>query len=192
VGSTVPATTRETVESVRALALSKSEGVTVADVAADLRLDRSAAQRRLQSARERGYVVNLEERRGRPARYRPEQPMPDEQELLPSLAQRTALEDETAGRAGVCSSAAPAEEIYSPSETDVRPDDPATPMLAELYRRGGWARIVREVHAAGFRQPDGQPYSTTTARAAFAVGSRRTWPRERRSHDAPPRARDSG
>lgn len=113
VGATVPPTIRETVESVRALAVSKPEGGTVADVAAYLRLDRSAAQRRLQSARERGYVVNLEERRGRPARYRPDEPMPDERELLPPLAHRTPSEDEAAGQEAVCSSAVPAEGIAS-------------------------------------------------------------------------------
>jgi hypothetical protein len=48
-----------------------------------MQLDRSAAQRRLTSARERGYLLNLEEKRGRPARWTLGDPLPDEQELLP-------------------------------------------------------------------------------------------------------------
>lgn len=48
-------------------------------------------------------------------------------------------------------------------------DDPATPMLAELYRLGGWPRVVREITAANFRQPDGKLYTTKTALAAFGT-----------------------
>lgn len=44
-------------------------GVTVQAIANHLKLDRSAAQRRVAAARERGFLVNLEERRGRPGRY---------------------------------------------------------------------------------------------------------------------------
>ena len=52
---TVPPTVRETVETVAKL--TTSEGVTVAAVAAELELERSAASRRLQGARARGYLV---------------------------------------------------------------------------------------------------------------------------------------
>jgi len=81
VGATVPPTVRETVEAVRLL--DPGEGATVKAVAERLRLDRSATQRRIQAARDRGYLVNLEDKRGRPARYTPSEPMPDELELLP-------------------------------------------------------------------------------------------------------------
>lgn len=81
VGATVPTTIRETVEVVSAL--NTGEGVTVKVMSEPLKLDRSATQRRVQAAREHGYLINLEERRGKPARYAVGEPMPDELELLP-------------------------------------------------------------------------------------------------------------
>jgi hypothetical protein len=83
VGATVPPTMRETVECIRGLEASQIEGVTAAAVARDLGLDKSAARRRLIAAAGQGYVVNLEDRRGRPGRYLSAEPMPTERELLP-------------------------------------------------------------------------------------------------------------
>jgi hypothetical protein len=82
VGATVPDTIRETVEAVQRI--DGGEGATVLQIAKELKLDRSAAQRRIQAARERGYLTNLEEKRGRPARYAIGDPLPQEMELLPS------------------------------------------------------------------------------------------------------------
>jgi hypothetical protein len=42
--------------------------VSLGELAAKLALDKSAASRRLRDATDRGYLVNLEIRRGRPAR----------------------------------------------------------------------------------------------------------------------------
>ena len=81
VGATVSETIRLTVEAVREA--DQSEGFTVRQIADRLKLDRSAAQRRCQSARERGYLVNLEDKRNRPARYAIGDPLPEELELLP-------------------------------------------------------------------------------------------------------------
>jgi hypothetical protein len=81
VGTTVATTIRETVDAVRKLA--SSEGVTVRTVAAALSLDRSAAQRRPHRARELGYVVNLESRNGKRARYIIGDALPGEHDLLP-------------------------------------------------------------------------------------------------------------
>lgn len=121
VGATVSPAVRETVECVRELTSSDPEAVAVTrDVAEALELDRSAAQRRLQTAREKGYVKNLEDRRGRPARYVLDEPMPDEIVLLPEGVHaqpedgNTASADETAGQEGVCSSAATDEEERGP------------------------------------------------------------------------------
>jgi hypothetical protein len=110
VEATVPTTVRETVRCVGELA--DEEGATVNQVAARLQLERSTAQRRLQSGRERGYLVNLEDRRGRPARYVLGEPMPDEVVLLPHTCTPSA--DEPTGQEGVCSDAAPAEGNESP------------------------------------------------------------------------------
>jgi len=53
------------------------------ELAAKLGLDKSAASRRLRDATERGYIVNLETRRGRPARIVLGDPMPEMVKLLP-------------------------------------------------------------------------------------------------------------
>lgn len=111
VGVTVVPTTRETVECVRDLAPTHPEGVSVRAVAKSLDLDRSAAQRRLKTARERGYIKNQEERRGQPARYVIGDPLPSETELLPKGVQHTpdplctGLCDKSAGQEGVCTCA---------------------------------------------------------------------------------------
>jgi hypothetical protein len=127
VGATVSGTLRETVECVSALT-----PATVYDVAKTLKLDRSAAQRRLQSARERGYIVNKEDKRGRPARYEIDTSLPDELVLLPEGVHarpnppRTASTDKPAGQEGVCSSAATAEGNPEPPKVSSSPalDDP--------------------------------------------------------------------
>jgi hypothetical protein len=120
VGATVSATMRETVECVRGLGETHPDGVTVTAAAAELGLDRSAAQRRLWAARERGYVTNLEDRRGRPARYVTGEPLPDEVVLLPHSC--TPAGDETAGQEGVCSCAVTAEGVER-NPPDLFPED---------------------------------------------------------------------
>ncbi len=49
-----------------------------------MKLDRSATSRRVATAINRGYVKNLEERKGRPARLVLGDPMPDEIDVLPT------------------------------------------------------------------------------------------------------------
>lgn len=105
VEATVSPTIRETVACVADLA--DGDGVTVRRVAERLGLDRSATSRRLLAARERGYLSNLEDRRGRPARYVVGEPLPEERVLLPHSC--TPPEDETAGQEGVCTGAGVAE-----------------------------------------------------------------------------------
>lgn len=91
VGSKVPASVRETVELVGALTEAPDppdpEGVKVAKIAGLLKLERSAATRRLHSARDRGYLVNLEDKSGKPARYVLGDPLPGETVLLPEPKQ---------------------------------------------------------------------------------------------------------
>jgi len=81
VGATVLASVRETVESVAKL--DSGSGVTVHDLAAHLSLERSTVQYRVTSARERGYLVNLEDKKGRAGRYKPGNPLPDDIVILP-------------------------------------------------------------------------------------------------------------
>ncbi len=81
VGTTVKATVRQTVEAIRQLTTPR--GVTVKQLADHLQLERSAAQYRVQAARDGGFIVNIEDRRGMPARYTLDNPLPAEVALLP-------------------------------------------------------------------------------------------------------------
>jgi hypothetical protein len=105
VGATVSPTIRETVEAVARIG--GDEGVALGPVAQALGLDKSAVSRRLGTARERGYVSNLEDRRGQPARYVIGDPLPEEVELLPQ--DLNGWDRERAGQEGCCNVARPAE-----------------------------------------------------------------------------------
>ena len=84
IGATVRPTVRETVGAVsEAEALSEDGYATVGDVARQLKLERSAAQRRLNTARDKGYVVNIEDKKGSPARYVTGEPLPGDVIVLP-------------------------------------------------------------------------------------------------------------
>jgi hypothetical protein len=86
VEASVSLTIRETVNAVARLAADGTDGVSVAQLTKELDLDKASTSRRVQAARKRGYLKNLEERRGRPARLVLDQPLPDELELLPTEA----------------------------------------------------------------------------------------------------------
>jgi hypothetical protein len=83
VDATVPKTVRETVATVRRLRNEGGEPATIASVAEELRLDKSTAWRRVRAAMDRGFVKNLEDRKGRPARLTPDDDPPDDIEILP-------------------------------------------------------------------------------------------------------------
>lgn len=80
----VPATVRETVGALKRLHSEESEPVTIAALALELELDKSVAWRRVRSAIDRGYLKNLEDRKGRPARLVPGDALPDDIEILPT------------------------------------------------------------------------------------------------------------
>jgi hypothetical protein len=100
---TVPPSVRETVEAVRTLL--KTPGseagngslfsavrdnvertVSLVAIAQALNLDKSAASRRVKEARERGYLRNLEGKRGQPAKITLGEPLPNDVMVLPELA----------------------------------------------------------------------------------------------------------
>ena len=56
-------------------------------IAAALKLDKSAASRRVSTAIAKGFVRNLEDRRGKPGRYVLGDAMPDDVVILPTLEQ---------------------------------------------------------------------------------------------------------
>ena len=84
-GATVPDSVRETVNAVTSLAPDFEEGVPVLELAKKLDLDRSSASRRFHSARDRGFLQNLETRRGRHARIAIDSSMPDDAEIFPPI-----------------------------------------------------------------------------------------------------------
>jgi hypothetical protein len=84
VDATVKPETRETVATVAAFGqrLAKDE-VSLAEIAKELKLDRGAASRRVADAVSRGYLLNPETRKGKPARISLGDPLPAEIEILP-------------------------------------------------------------------------------------------------------------
>ena len=84
--ATVASTVRETVAAVQERAASdQGAPVTVATIAVALKVDKSAAHRRVQSALKKGYLRNLEEKPGRPARLVIGDPMPNDVVVLPDV-----------------------------------------------------------------------------------------------------------
>jgi hypothetical protein len=75
--------TRETVAAVKELDTPKDPGISITAVAKALGMDRSAASRRVHVAIADGYLTNLEERSGRPARITLGDPLPEERPVLP-------------------------------------------------------------------------------------------------------------
>jgi hypothetical protein len=123
VGATVLPAIRETVGAVETLIATRPDGVTVHDVSVFLGIERSRAQRRLKGARERGYIKNLEDKRGKPARYDLDEPLPDEVAILPERVCSaqctppcTAFCEGTAGQDGVCGCAPTARGIGTCTE----------------------------------------------------------------------------
>jgi hypothetical protein len=80
VEATVKVATRETVMAVQKLG---KDEVSIAEVGKVLKLDTSAASRRVSDAIARGFLVNGETRKGRPARISLGDPLPAEIEILP-------------------------------------------------------------------------------------------------------------
>lgn len=85
VEATVPKIVRETVEVVSKLIREGDEDwVTNRAVSEELDIDKAAASRRVKAAVDRGYIRNLEDRKGHPARLVIGESMPEDQEILPS------------------------------------------------------------------------------------------------------------
>lgn len=87
VGTTVSDTVRETIAAVEALARAHIEGVALRVIAEKLKLDKSNVSRRLRVAADGGYLRNLEDKRGKPARWIVGDPLPEPVGLLPEPAQ---------------------------------------------------------------------------------------------------------
>jgi hypothetical protein len=118
VETTVPATVRETVEAVKRLREgSNGEPVTVAELARQLKLDRSTVSRRVRSAKDRGYLRDLEDNPRKPSRLIPGDDLPDDVQLLPKL------EDVCAGTQERASSSARLNGPQEPHRNGQYPND---------------------------------------------------------------------
>ncbi|MDQ3864052.1 MAG: hypothetical protein M3317_11250 [Actinomycetota bacterium] len=85
VEATVPPTIRETVNAVaKIIRESDEEWVTNKALSEELNIDKAAASRRVRTAIGRGYLKNLEDRRGRPAKLVLGEDMPEDIEILPT------------------------------------------------------------------------------------------------------------
>ena len=152
VEATVPATVRELVEAVAG----SEEPLSIAQLANLLGLDKSATSRRWQNARARGYVKNLEEKKGKPARIVLADPLPDDVEILPTVevltdhctvpvsqrGQRPLPRPNTVTPATRCTSIVP-----SPPATSPRPSSPTPPSRC-LHRRAGVSEQLPELQDA--------------------------------------------
>jgi len=102
VEATVPKTVRETVNAVERLkAAAGGAGVKLASLASELKLDKSAASRRVKTAIARGYLRNLEEKRGQPMRLDCADPLPDDVKILPDAEELRPCESAEPDAAGV-------------------------------------------------------------------------------------------
>lgn len=104
---------RETVKAVEVLEREHEDGVSLAVLAKNLGLDKSAASRRANQARKAGFLVNKEVHRGKQARYILGDPLPEDGQLLPT---RQALEAAYCAGAGGSAASAPVQPHTAPGD----------------------------------------------------------------------------
>ena len=83
VNASVSKTMRETVQAVATLQAITPGGVSLPQLVKTLNLDKSSVSRRANDAQSKGYLVNLEDGKGKPARLTIGEPLPDDVEVLP-------------------------------------------------------------------------------------------------------------
>jgi hypothetical protein len=91
VGATVPQTVRATVEAVAKLGQETDLPVSVSQLAHRLDLDKASASRRVRVAVELGYLTNIQDKKGQPAKLVLGDRLPDEKPVLPHPDQLSAI-----------------------------------------------------------------------------------------------------
>jgi hypothetical protein len=110
VEATVPKTIRETVEAVENVIDEGDEDhATNKGVAEELEIDKAAASRRVRAAIGRGYLKNLEDRKGHPAQLVLAESMPEDQEILPTPEDLEGVDPLTVDRGGIYHPPTPSE-----------------------------------------------------------------------------------
>jgi hypothetical protein len=123
---TVPPNVRETVATVAALTMPGGEA-TVSAIGASLGLDKSAASRRVRVAIDRGFLRNLEEKRGRPSRIVLGDPLPEDEIILPAVSDLEPLHGCSDSRGdspdapGIAPADGPGSDTPSPTHATVQP-----------------------------------------------------------------------
>jgi acyl-coenzyme A thioesterase PaaI-like protein len=126
VEQTVSETMRATVDVVAELTSAAGETMVV-QVAARLGIDKSSASRRVRVALERGYLKNLEDRRGRPSRLALGDPLPADVTILPTVQDLERLD----GCSGDAGDGLPIEIDYPRSSWDPDFDELPAAQVAE-------------------------------------------------------------
>src|SRR6266478_3130 len=83
VNASVSKTIRETVQAVATLQTITPGGVSLPQLVKTLNLDKSSVSRRANDAQSKGYLVNLEDGKGKPARLTIGEPLPEDVQVLP-------------------------------------------------------------------------------------------------------------
>ena len=134
VEATVPKTVRETVEAVGNVISGWDEDhATNKAVAEELKVDKAAASRRVRAAIGRGYLKNLEDRKGHPARLVLAESMPEDQEILPAAEELEGVDRLTVDRGGVCHPPPPSEARVGRGGSRTPPDDASTGQPREEF-----------------------------------------------------------
>jgi hypothetical protein len=123
--ATVRQIVRETVDVVeRLIEDSDEDGVNIRQVGAELELEYQPAYRRCKMAEDAGFLKNLENREGRPARLAIGDPMPEDVEILP---QPEALEDVSTylGFSGGVNAPPPPSEVPGEAESESEREEEA-------------------------------------------------------------------
>jgi hypothetical protein len=84
IGATVPDHVRETVKGVQSIVTEGHPHATVQQCATVLKLDKSAASRRVKVCLAKGYLVNMSNHKGKPMQLVIGDPLPEDLEILPS------------------------------------------------------------------------------------------------------------
>jgi hypothetical protein len=148
VEATVPAIVRETVHAVERTG--REQGVSIAQLAGALKVDKSVASRRWKAARTGGYLKNLEVGRGKPARIVLADPLPDDVQVLPTPEQLTDR----------CSVAGVAEGV-------VDPPSPRAPLIGDP----GFVEGLYAAFEAGYVSEDEWKAASAIHMQRIAVGT---------------------
>ena len=127
VEATVPKTVRETVEAVENVIDEWDEDhATNRAVAEELEIDKAAASRRVRTAIGRGYLKNLEDRKGQPARLVLAESMPEDEEILPAPEELEGVDPLTVDRGGIQHPPPPSEAGSGEGASNTSPETAST------------------------------------------------------------------